>query len=272
MQNNFTDASINLSDRVIRYPKFSIVSKKKIKLSDYVVIYNNGYNWKGVSLKIMRQYPVIHDLYLSDNPELEKETAVKISIVVCPYTLFSCVYFGEYIPNNKVFNNNIILDNINEKGQYLIPILNNLYNIGNDKPLDYIVKREEIRIMTLRNALSTYTDILLLDNEEIKSKEMIVPENYFDTDEIIYKIFDYSKKYHPKQIVYIIEYKSSSTADLFKKTVIIPKENNLDVRSNGFKDYYDKMALEIRDRGGIVYNCLWFAWNAIYPDSKVIEL
>ena len=46
----------------------------------------------------------------------------------------------------------------------------------------------------------------------------------------------------------------------------------MDIKSNGFKDYYDKMALEIRDRGGIVYNCLWFAWNALYPDSKVIQL
>ena len=126
--------------------------------------------------------------------------------------------------------------------------------------------------MTLRNALSNHPDCTFIDNQKIDSIKPIVPNDYLQTKEILYNAPKFSHKYDPKTIIYIIEYKSNNTTDYFKKTVIIPIKNNFDLSKNGFGKYFDKMINDIRDKGGMIYNCLWFAWNSTFPDSKVIEL
>lgn len=269
MDNYLINSKIDLSDRVLKNPIFTNKSDNTLKLSDYVIIYNDGHDWKIIPYNIILQYPVIHDNNFSDNND---DSNKKLCIVSCPYTLFSAIYFGQYSPNNKIYHNNIVLSDDNKKGRYLIPILNNLYNITDDKPIDKIVQRKETKIMTFRNAMTYYPDFLYLDTNNVKKLKPIVPENYFNKDELTYDIPKITNKFKNKQIIYIIEYKSTNSNEIFKKTVIVPRKNNLDWKDNGFGEYYEQMMEEIRDRGGIIYNCFWFAWNSTYPESKVIKL
>lgn len=268
-----TDSKINLTDRILKNPKFVNNSNINTKLSENVIVYNNGREWKVIAYDIIVMYPIIHDIYFSNIKGESGITAQPITVVVCPYTLYSAVYFGEYISNNKIYNNNIVLADINEDGQILIPILNNVYDVTADKPLDKIIRKNEVKIMTLRNAISNYPDCLFINAKKIHKFDPIVPHDYLQSNHIYYGSPLFSKKMHPKTLIYIIEYKSSQEYEhSLKNTVIIPKKNNLDIDNNGFGKYFDEMINDIRDKGGMIYNCLWFAWISTYPKSKIIKL
>jgi len=264
--NNLFDTEIELHNRILTNPTFVKKSYKNSKLIDPVVVYNDNREWKIIPLYIFNMYPVIHDLYF------ENKKAHIITVYVCPYTLFTCIYFGEYIPYNKVYNNNVILKNNNDADKILIPITSKILSISDQKVLDeYFYRKNEAKIITLRNAISTYPDCQFINIEKINKIQSIINQNYLENQKIYYDIDNYSSKYPPKQIIYIIEYKSKTSFE-YKYTAIIPKKNDFDIQKNGFNDYFIKMIDQIREKGGMIYTCLWFAWDATHPDTKIIKL
>lgn len=264
--NKLIDIKIDLHNRIIKNPQFTKDSSTKNKLIEPVVTYNDGREWKNIPLYIFNMYPVIHDLYF------DNDKAKTITVYVCPYTLFSCIYFGEYVPSNKVYNNNIVLKNNNDPDKILIPIINEIYSLSAQQFLEKeFIRKNEVKIMTLRNSISTYPDCQFIDSNEIIKVENIVDNEYLHNKIISYDIDKFSSKYQPKQIIYIIEYKSKTSFG-YKYTVIIPKKNDFDIQKNGFNDYFIKMVDQIRDKGGMIYTCLWFAWDATHADTKIIKL
>ena len=257
---NLVNVNQDLSTRVIKDPIFNNHTKI-LKLADPVVLYNNGVNWKCVPLKTFLIYPVIHDLYEGDK---------RITVYVCPYTLFSCVYFEQFFPGNQVYNNNLTLTN---KDNILIPILGNLYNRDTMNLVDNYIRKGEVKIMTLRNAISTFPDILFFELENIATNLMVplVDADYSKNKIIKFDNAKFSDKYHPKQIIYVIEYHSKKQSE-YKYTVIIPKNGNLDIKKNKFGDYFNKMINKIRDKGGHIYTCYWFAWESTHTNFKEIEI
>ena len=246
--NNLINLKQDISKRIIKNPVFSNHSKS-LKLTDNVVLYNDGMHWKAIPQTIMLSYPVIHDNY--DNKI--------ITIYSCPFTLFSCVYFEEFIPGTHVYNNNLTLINEN-KNTLLVPIIGSLFNKEDMTILDNYIRKGEAKIMTLRNAISLFPDILFMDTENVNVNININIKKLLVNP-------DYSKKYSAKQIVYIIEYHSKKQEKL-KYSVVIPKNNTFDISKNKFLLYFNKMIDKIRDKGGHIYTCYLSAWSATHANSK----
>src|SRR5579885_3221993 len=126
MDTNFIDVSFDLKDRKLKNPNFINMVPKNTNLSDIVVCYNDGKLWKIIPLKIISTYPIIVDNYFQDqganNGEIE--AVQQITVYMCPYTLFSCLYFGEYKLYEKLYITNVALVNEKDKDQIIIPILN----------------------------------------------------------------------------------------------------------------------------------------------------
>lgn len=256
--NNLEDLKYDMANRVIYNPVFTNFDKS-LKLNDIVILYNDGMHWKAIPQKIMLSYPVIHDKY-EDNKV--------ITIYSCPFTLFSCVYFGEYMPGNSVYNNNLTLNN---KDILIIPILGNVYNKDSMTIMETFIRKGEVKIMSLRNAISMFPDILFINTESINKKESLIDSDYMKDKIVKYSHADYSDKFHPKQIIYVIEYYSKKKNG-YKYTAIIPKNNILDIAKNKFLQYFNKMIDKIRDKGGHIYSCYWFAWDATHNNFKTIEI
>jgi hypothetical protein len=239
----------DLSKRVIVNPVFNIYDKK-LSLTDTVILYNDGFFWKAIPHEIMLKYPVIQDKY---------EDKI-ISVYSCPNTLFSCVYFGEFVPgnpldnpldnslNNHNYRNNLTLVSENN---LIVPIMNKIYDRETMNLTDLYIRKGEVKIMTLRNAISIYPDIRFINTSCINMKEPnIISNNKGQKNQIIYLIEYYSKKIYQ-------DYNHNN----YKYTAIIPKNNVFDIKKNNFDKYFNKMIEKIRDKGGHIYPCYLNAWE-----------
>lgn len=255
----------NLQGRTYMINAFSDFAPKKIKLNDIVVCYNDGIKWKVVPLNIMNQYPILYDEYHENNSDVR----IIVTIYVCPYTLFSCIYFGKYELHDKMYNNNLTLVNT-DNNIWVIPILNKVYSLSTDENINMYLRKGEVKILSLKNVVYMFPDSLFIDITAIKKKKNIVNENYLTDGHLLDNDLT-KKKINGKQIIYVIEYKSKNGSD-YKYSVIIPKNNSFDIVKNGFETYFHNMVEKIRIKGGIIYPCLWFAWKENNIKSKIIEL
>lgn len=248
----------DINDRIIDVPKYiSGIQDKSLKLQDTLILYNDGSHWKAIPLNIMLMYPVIHDK--CDNQP--------ITIFLCPYTLFSCVYFDKFVPGSQVYNNNLTLVN---KNYIMLPIIGNIYD-KDMKIKDVYIRKSEVKIMSLRNAISNFPDCQFIDTSVIEKISPLTNNEYFKNKIINFPINKYSNKHQPKQIIYVIEYKSKKQED-YKYTVIVPKKNIFDISKNKFEIYFNKMIDKIRDKGGHIYTCVWFAFDSTHTNFKVINI
>ena len=71
---NLININKKLEHRILKNPLFINNPNKKLKLSDPIVLYNDGANWKLIPLNIFRMYPVIHDVYY----EMRNDNAKKM--------------------------------------------------------------------------------------------------------------------------------------------------------------------------------------------------
>jgi hypothetical protein len=277
--NDFNDVKESLKNRVLRYPSFSTQTKLRnfISLQDNIFLYNDGRIWKIIPLSVAQKFPIIHDHYfekINDQNQVGRTFAMTISI--CPFTLFATALFGEFIPIDKVYNNNIVLTNKNNEDQILVPIINNLYSKETGTISDELTRKLEVRFMTLKNAITKYPDCEFID-QEISHPNSLVDSHYLKNDQIIYPAKNFSDKYHPKTIIYVIEYKSKKTGE-YKYSLLVSKDvkkikaNKADIDINGFEIYLDHMGNKIREKGGLIYPCFWFAWDGLFPQSKLIKL
>ncbi len=276
---NIQKIDINLKKRIIKHPKFN--NNINLDITDTVMAYNDGKVWKIIPLDILLRYPIIYDKYY-DRTNTKKGSYIisNITITYCPFSGCGIVYFGKFVPTNKVYNNNIILTNANKNNNnILVQMTGRIYD-KQLKPIENVfLRREEAKIFTLRNALSKYPDCLfLIHNTNIRP---IVENNYTKNKKIIYPSKYTSTKYHPKTLVYGIEYKShydESTKYDNKYSVIVSddaskdKINSRDYNKTKYNKYFSKMMDKIRERGGIIIPSYWFAWYNMFPDTKVIKL
>jgi len=272
--------NINLNKRIIKHPKFN--NNINLNINDTVMVYNDGKVWKVIPLDVLLRHPVIYDKYY-DRTNTKKGYYIisDITITYCPFSGCGVVYFGKFVLTNKVYNNNIILADKNNN--ILVQMSGRIYN-KQLKPIESkFLRREEVKIFTLRNAISKYPDCLFLIHST--SIEPIVKHNYTKNKKIMYPLKYTSTKYHPKTLVYGIEYKSrydetikSSKKNDNKYSVIVSddaskdKINSKDYNKTKYNMYFSKMMDKIRERGGIIIPSYWFAWYNMFPDTKVIKL
>lgn len=265
---NIQKTSINCN-RIIKDPNYTMDPPNNLNINDTVLVYNDGRTWKVVSLDIVLSHPIIYDKYYDDDIN---NTVSDISITYCPYTSCAIIYYDKYKLTNKIYNNNIIIKNNNG---YMIQMLGILYSKYN-KMIPSIIRREEVKIMTLQNALTRYPDCQFL-HYTTKMKPL-VNKKYLSNTKIMYKINNISKRFHPKTLIYGIEYITNNSISTKKYSAIIGddtsknKPNSRDYNKNKFNIYFVKMMDEIRERNGIVYPVYWYAWYAMFPTTKVIKI
>ncbi|QKF94233.1 hypothetical protein QKU48_gp0775 [Fadolivirus algeromassiliense] len=267
---NLINSDIIYTNRILVNPSFTDIANEEVSLKDIVILYNNGKEWKVIPLYVMQMYPIIHDKYYQINKnDIQLEN--NITIYMCPYTLYSSVYFSKLIPFNKLYNNNLTLLDEDDKNILLIPITNTYLSLSNNIIINKYTRKNDVKIMTLRNAITNYPDCRFINTTQINKIDPLVTENYINDNKILFHHNHYSNKYNSKQLIHIIEY-ISKKQDKYKYTIIIPKNNNIDITKNGLGEYFNKMIGDIRDKGGIIYPCFWFAWNGIHPNTKIIAL
>lgn len=267
--NNIHKTKINFKNRIIKKPKF--IHNLDIKLSDTVLVYNDGIKWKIVPIKILLSYPTIYDIYYDKVKSKRGEYIISdITVSYCPYTSCGIIYFGKFIPTGDVYNNNLILA---DKNKIMLQMLGKLYK--NKKLVDEIVRKDEAKIMTLRNAISKYPDCVFLDYTV--NKKPIVTNSYNSNKTIHYPIKKVLNTYHPKTLVYVIEYKSTQIDVDNKYTIIVSddatqdKVNSRDININKYHKYFDTIIEKVREKGGILIPGYWYAWYGMV-DAKIVKI
>lgn len=259
--------NLKLSDRILKKSDYIYKNYTDLSLKDNVVSYYNGLNWKIVPLNIFLEFPVIHDLYYEE----DASTGEIISIAVCPFTLASSAFLGEYKPSEYLLNSSLVLtDNKNN----LLPIISG-FSTNNDGKL-LKIKRWETFIKVFRIALSDYPDCQFII-PTIKLQSSIINTDYYKNENIIYPINQPDNYIHPKTLVYVIQYKSSKTLK-DKYSIIIGHDANeseptgYNTKESGLSKYIDMMKMKFVEKSAFLISQLWFSWFAFYPNAKIIQL
>jgi hypothetical protein len=296
------DVELNIKKRVLLNPKFSPNPPDSILLSDPVIVYNDGQKHKIISVDLLNKFPIVHDTYIDGSD---------ISVTCCPYTMASVVYFGKYELYDKIYKNNIILvkQNTNNIIIQLLSINNNLATSSVDRldpatsSIDRLdpatssvdrldpatssvdrlpIRKIDVTIMLLINALSMFPDCLFLDMSKIIDILPMVPDDYRNNMNIYNSTkININPKFHPKTLIYGIEYYSSNMEldkPITKYTAIIgktssdTKTNDYNFKTNKYYNYFNSMESKIRKKIAVTIPCYWFAWIEFFPESKLILL
>ena len=244
---------------IIKQPKYTSYLFKDTNMEDLVAVYFDGKNFKTIPINYLINNPIIYDKYY------DKNTVSDITITLCPYTLTGLIYFGKYKLTTYVYNSNITLkynnedDDLIDDKKRIIQLSGNIYLKDSLEILNEIIRREEIKIMTLKKSLIMFPDSLYLKNTN--QQIQIVPKTYYNNNKILFNINKSPKfnQYEPKLLITGIEYISDNK----KYTVIISKKKNIET-------YLEENYEKIKEKYGIIVNCFWFAWISMYPNSKVI--
>lgn len=238
-----------------------------IKLSDQVILYNTGDQWKIVPLLISLAYPIIYDKYDTG------ENVYDITIAVCPVSLMATILKGVF--NVEIYYENVLVLR-EESTNDLIPIdsgykINEKYVVENNKRL-------EIKIMTLRSAIIMIPDAkyMILNSTKFKHLKSIIDIEYYSSN-VDYNGNDLNSLIHPKTLVYIIQYKSYND-DENKTSILLGKDVNkstvtgYDFRLSKTLDYLKKNNSKILNRAGYILPCLWYIAKITYPDAKLVYI
>lgn len=251
--------NLNIKNRVLNPANYTYkpITPMDLVLKDKMICYYDGTIYKIIPLKTMLSYPIIHDKYNEDGKLID------ISIIVCPFTLASMVLDDLCYPTEYVYSSCLVI----KKKSLEFPIIN---------AHDYIKHRHQISIKILRNVFTEYPNCnyLVLNDELPKS---LLPLSYYENSSILYSHLDPPTQFHPKTLVYIIQYKSSRD-DSIKNTVIVGKDANdkeisgYNIFKSGLNAYLKEHENSIIKKMGFTIPVLWFAWKSFYPNARIVFL
>lgn len=276
-QNLHTIDISNLDQRFLSSPKFSD-TPLDISLSQHVLVFNNGKRWKIIPISLASSFPVIHDQFYDRVVTKQSKPVISnISLTFCPFSSSAIIFFGRFVPTKLVYNNNLVFRKQNHPDSILLQLLGNLYSKQTGSPIHSLIRRHEVRIMTLRNAISRYPDPHFLHHSHTLSP--IVDCQYSSNSKILFPLLRFSSTFHPKTLVLGIEYQSKHVDQFnLRHAVIVGDDssshssNSYDQHVNKYYDYINQHVDHIRKKGGIFIFSYWFAWFSMFPNSKVIKL
>jgi hypothetical protein len=221
-----------------------------IKLSDPILLYTNGINWKAVPLYIFNSFPIIYDEYFDENDPDQKP--IPITIYHCPFTMLSVVLFGTFTISEYTYKENLLLK---YKDTIYIPFKSLFIDSTTKTIMETTeqLRKKEVRLVSLHNTLTLYPDCVFFDINQVK---------------VIYNESD--KKI--KKICYMIEYVSRQNK--LKYTVLIPQKVSYDIVHNSFTKYFDKMKKHIKKKGSIIYPVYYESLTKfnLEPKPKTVNL
>lgn len=267
---------LDFSGRILKNSETQIqISISNIKLNTKVLIYYNGSDFIAVPFNILEIYPIIWTKYIEYDSEQKVIGESDISIVLCPYSMTSCAIQGNMLISKYIENNVIVLQD--DKGELVDIVYGNYKSRQSIKP-----KRWETKLANFRSVMSMYPDCKIL--EIAKTKKQLNPmlnlNDYLKTETILFPLSKtFENIYHPKTLVYVIQYKSSKTLEETSKVAIIIGKNSSKKQSSGFNfieseiyQYFESFEKQIIEKQGYVISALWFVCSSIYPNAKIIDL
>jgi len=253
--------NIDLEKAVLKNGQYYFMDNipKKLLLKDIMICYFDGLTNKIIPFDIIRSYPIIHTKYIESN-----DKSVDISVIVCPFTLTSLVIEGIFYPTSYVKNSCLVVSD----GVNTFPVIEN--------PPKF-TKRYQISVRILRNVFTEYPDckyMVLNNNIELKP---LLNIDYFYNKKILFSYDSPPDQFHPKTLVYLIQYKSSKDHN-DRVTIIVGRDANsdkasgFDIKTSGVLNYLRESDEKIIEKFGFVIPLLWFSWKSFYPNSKIIFL
>jgi hypothetical protein len=261
--------------RILRKDDYNIIindTYKYFKLSDNVVCFFNGRDWNLILLQDMLEYPVLYFDFWS-----EKDNTMYVnSLVVCPITMRSMIYKGE-IKIKYVRNDRLYLLNTTTDDEFFMdsPYTGHYDDLGIIKKIKSHVKRNEVKILTLKDAFMFLIDPkYILVKESMKNNRSILYKGYY-INRYTHDGLSIYTTFHPKTIVYMVQYYSHSTKN-YKYTVIVGKDINRDsitgynYKTSGLWTFINKHMKSFIKKKAYIYPIFWFMVNKLYTDVKTI--
>lgn len=280
-------------------PKYESLESTNINLGDLVIIFYNGKKNIVISFDVVKFYPIIYDnYYYQDNTE-------PITITTCPYSLAVVVYYGRYRMTGEVWDNNIILEGIDRDVR--IHQLSGREVTKENEQCQSNVKRLSVKLMTVRNIISYYIDcsyINVANAANMNNNVLNSIANYHESKALVYDQDVKDFAYHPKNIIYGIEYISQKINEIDQQETCVKvkhvalvslrtldknphpihteqiitkvKKNKssrriqYDYTHNGYKEYFTQMHDKLKSKGAIIIPCYYYVWLTFYPNSKII--
>lgn len=262
-----SDLIIRVNEKILTDENFTFESDHDmtIKLSDQVILYNNGTDWQVVPLLVSLSYPIIYDYYQFE------ENKYDISLVVCPISLTATIFKGKFKFETYVDNIMILRDIDTDE---LIPINSN-YKLNNQTE-NFTNKRIEVKIITLRNAIIFAPDPkYMILNKNIKLSPIL--DIHYYSNNVDLNNNEFNSLIHPKTLVYVVQYKSynleeNKTSILLGKDVNKSEVTGYDFRKSKMYDYLKKINTKILNREGYILPCLWYVAKSVYPSARLIYI
>lgn len=253
---------------------YDIITKdtyKHFDVSDKVVCFYNGRDWHVILLDDMLAYPILYFQFWSakDNTEYIN------SLVVCPITLRSMIYKGK-ITIIDVIDDKLQLYNTDTNDSFFIdsPYTGSYDLEGKEKGIKSQVKRHEVKISTFRDIFS-----FLIDPKFIIVKEKnktIIRQDYY-TNKLTYDDKQIQTSFHPKTVVYMIQY-FSYNMNKYKYTVIVGKDINKEnssgyvLKYSGVWNFINNHHQEFVKKKAYIYPIFWFMIEKMYEDVQFIYI
>lgn len=275
--------SINITNRILKdtdieYKPFL----KNIKLDTKMLLYYNGIEFIAIPLNLFQTYQVIWDKYNDYDPSNHKlVTQYDISIILCPFSLISCVIQGKisiskYIENNVLIMQNENGDLINISSGNVVTETSNIFGEEEIKP-----KRWETKLASFRSVMSLYPDCkFLVQISSNNLKPIIKFDTYLSNDHVKFNLKSKSSELiHPKTLVYVIQYKSQQMLPTDTKySIVIGSDSSkkeaagFNLSQNQINKYFEESEQKIIEKNGFVIPTLWFVCGSLYPNAKIINL
>lgn len=258
--------------------KFMTNHNLSIKLTDQVITYNSGSDWKIIPLIWGLSYPIIYDTYISNGIEHD------VTLVLCPITLITVMLegiytFSEYngmkmILQEKGTNNLLLIDSINKFVSNIQPT-EPAESVESNERIE-IAKKYEVKITTLRNALMISPNLLyMIVNKHFKIDTLIDLSYYSNSKDINNHTLNHY--IHPKTLCYIIQ-KKKFGSNKEKIYIVLGKDasknivTGYDTRKSGIFDYIAINSEKLIRDDAYIFPILWYTAKLVYPKSKVLYI
>lgn len=263
--------NLELSNKVLTMDNYEYTSSipEDLELSSLTVSYFDGLVNKIVPFNVINMYPIIYDKY-NEAPNI----AVDITVVVCPFTLAAVAFEGKFNATEYVYYSCLVITD----GEKTFPIIEPHIDLSSGTEVvqaSHKYKRYQIGVQNLRSVFTSYPD-----SKYIFIKEPTTPVlemEYYHNTTMLYNYIPPPTQFHPKTLVYLIQYRSSKN-NAIKNSIIIGRDatqNNIsgyNIKTSGVLKYISDQESKIIQKMGFVTPMLWFAWKSFYPDANIIYL
>jgi hypothetical protein len=241
------------------------------KISDKIVCFFNGIDWNVILLKDMLAYPVLYFDFLSTKDNVVYEN----SLLVCPITLRSFIFKGK-IKILDIIDDRLRVLNTDTNDEFFIddPYTGKYDDQGREKKIKSHIKRHEVKILTLRDTFMFIPDPKFI---VINKKEKTIINEWYYVNRMTYDNLDIYTSFHPKTIVYMVQYYSKKING-YRYTVIIGKDINkeiptgYDFKSSGIWNFIERHRTEFVEKRAYVYPVFWFMVERLYKNFKTVTV